>query len=73
MATVGAYETKAGRRWRVRYRTPDRRQTGKRGFANKRDARAFAATIEVRKASGDFVSPTAGRVTVDELARAWLE
>lgn len=73
MATVGAYETKAGRRWRVRYRTPDRRQTDKRGFANKRDARAFAATIEVRKASGDFVSPAAGRVIVDELARAWLE
>lgn len=73
MASVTAYETKAGRRWRVRYRTPDRRQTDKRGFATKRDARAFAATIEVRKAMGTFVSPAAGRVTVDELAAAWLE
>lgn len=73
MASVTAYETKAGRRWRVRYRTPDRRQTDKRGFATKRDARAFAATIEVRKAMGTFVSPAAGRVTVYELAAAWLE
>ncbi|MDG5484627.1 site-specific integrase [Mycolicibacterium gadium] len=73
MATVEAYETKTGRRWRVRYRTPDRRQTDKRGFATKRDARAFAATIEVRKTMGTFVSPTAGRVSVDELATAWLE
>lgn len=73
MATVEAYGTKSGRRWRVRYRTPDRRQTDKRGFATKRDARAFAATIEARKALGTFVSTAAGRVTVDELAQAWLD
>ena len=33
MATVEAYTTTRGeRRWRVRYRTPERRQTDKRGF-----------------------------------------
>ena len=73
MATVGAYDTKSGRRWRVRYRTPDRRQTDKRGFVTKRDARAFAASIEVQKVSGQFVYPAAGRVTVSELSPAWLE
>ena len=57
----------------VRYRTPDRRQIDKRGFATKRDARAFAATIEVRKRSGEFESASAGRVTVGELAPAWLD
>jgi hypothetical protein len=46
----------AGRRWRVRYRTPDWRQTDKRGSVTKRDAREFAATIEVRKEAGHFVS-----------------
>ena len=73
MATVGSYATKAGRRWRVRYRTPDRRQTDRRGFATKRDALAFAATIEVRKASGEFVATSAGHITVGELAPAWLD
>jgi integrase len=73
MATVGSYETKSGRRWRVRYRTPDRRQTDRRGFTTKRDARAFAATIEVRKASGELVSASAGRTMVGELAPAWLD
>lgn len=49
MATVEAYETKSGRRWRVRYRTPDRRQTDKRGFATKRDARAFVQQSKYEK------------------------
>lgn len=73
MSTVGSYETKAGRRWRVRHRTPDGRQTDKRGFATKRDARAFAALIEVQKASGEYVSRSAGLATVGELASPWLE
>jgi hypothetical protein len=37
MGTVTPYETKAGRRWRVRYRTPEHRQTDKRGFKTRRD------------------------------------
>jgi integrase len=73
MGSVGSYATKAGRRWRVRYRTPDRRQTDKRGFVTKRDAQAFAATIEASKASGNFVSASAGRTTVGELAPLWLD
>ncbi len=32
MGSVTPYETAAGKRYRVRYRTPDRRQTDKRGF-----------------------------------------
>ena len=31
MATIEPYETKAGKRYRVRYRTPGRGQTDKRG------------------------------------------
>lgn len=49
MATIEAYETSAGRRYRVRYRKPDRRQTDKRGFKTKRDAEDFLASVEVSK------------------------
>ena len=49
MAQVVPYQTADGRRYRVRYRTPDRRQTDKRGFRTKREAELFAATVEVSK------------------------
>lgn len=72
MATVEPYETANGqRRYRVRYRTPDRRQTDKRGFTTKRDANAFAATVEHSKLTGGYISPSAGRVTVAQVAVSW--
>lgn len=73
MATIQSYKTKAGKRYRVRYRTPDHRQTDKRGFTTKRDAEAFAATVEVSKLTGAYIAPTLGRITVAELAPDWLE
>ena len=42
----------SGRRFVVRYRTPQHTQTKKRGFKTKRDAEAFAATVEVEKMTG---------------------
>jgi integrase len=72
MATIEAYETKAGRRYRVRYRTPEHRSTDKRGFRTKRDAEAFAATVEVSKLRGEFIDAAASRTTVGELGPAWL-
>lgn len=72
MATIERYTTKAGARYRVRYRTPDHRQTDKRGFRTKRDAEAFAATVEVEKLTGSYIAPTLGRITIDELAPDWL-
>ena len=38
MGTIEACETARGKRYRVRYRTPDHRQTDKRGFRTKREA-----------------------------------
>ncbi|WP_052915672.1 Arm DNA-binding domain-containing protein [Mycobacterium haemophilum] len=38
------------------YRTPDRRQTSKRGFRTKREAETFAATVKVAKLSGEYVA-----------------
>jgi integrase len=72
MATIKPYDTKAGKRYRVRYRTPARGQTDKRGFKTKREAELFAATVEVAKAKGEYVAPKLGRVTVGELAGDWL-
>lgn len=73
MATISSYNTAAGKRYRVRYRTPDHRQTDKRGFKTKRDAEAFAANVEVAKMRGEYVPPTVGRITVGELGPPWLE
>ncbi|UVO11912.1 site-specific integrase [Mycobacterium sp. SVM_VP21] len=74
MATISRYELASGAtRYRVRYRTPDRRQTDKRGFTTKRDAEAFAATVEVTKLKGDYVSPSLGKATVGELGPGWLK
>ena len=73
MASIERYTTDAGPRYSVRYRTPDGRQTQKRGFKTKRDAELFLATTEVKMATGDYVAPKLGRVTVGELAPAWLE
>lgn len=73
MATISGYLTSSGATlYRVRYRTPDRGETQKRGFKTKRDAEAFAATIEVSELRGEYVRPALGRATVAELAPDWL-
>ncbi|NLE78233.1 MAG: site-specific integrase, partial [Rhodococcus sp.] len=72
MATVSSYETAGGRRWEVRYRTPERRTTRKRGFTSKRQAQDFAAAVEVEKMTGSYVAPSAGRITLGEVAEKWF-
>ncbi|MEC3952513.1 site-specific integrase [Nocardia sp. CDC153] len=58
--------------FRVRYRKPDGKQTDKRGFQRKEDAKTFAATVEVKKLTGDYVAPAMGRMTVAEIGASWL-
>ncbi|WP_342659465.1 Tyrosine recombinase XerC [Rhodococcus ruber] len=71
MATVSSYDTAKGKRYRVRYRTPQGRQTDKRGFITKAAAEAWANTVEVDKMRGTYISPTAGRITIGELYEQW--
>lgn len=71
MASIDSYKTKKGIRYRVQYRTPDRKLTAKRGFPTKNEARKFAASVEVAVASGSFISPSAGKITIDEVYTAW--
>jgi integrase len=74
MATISNYQTASGATlYRVRYRTPDNRQTDKRGFTTKCDAQEFAASVEVAKLKGEYVAPSSGRTTIGELGPAWLE
>jgi hypothetical protein len=74
MATIEPYQTASGAMlYAVRYRKPDNKQTWKRGFARKRDAQAFAATVEVSKMRGEYVAPSLGKVTVGELGPGWLD
>jgi len=73
MATISSYATAAGKRWEVRYRTPSRTTTRKRGFKTKRDAETFATSVESSKLRGEYVSASAGRVALRELAPRWLE
>ncbi|KKE99483.1 hypothetical protein WN67_23795 [Mycolicibacterium obuense] len=60
-------------RYRVRYRTPNRNQTTKRGFKTKRDAEAWANQLEVDKRRGAYVAPAAGRVKLGQFAGEWLD
>jgi integrase len=73
MAVVQAYETTQGKRYRVRYRTPDNRQTDKRGFRTKREAQRFANTVEVAKLRGEYANPADARRTVAAPGQAWLQ
>lgn len=74
MATIEKYETTSGATfYAVRYRTPDRRTTRKRGFKTKRDAQAWADQLEVDKRQGVYIAPAAGRITLGEFSRQWLE
>ncbi|WP_284753183.1 tyrosine-type recombinase/integrase [Arthrobacter sp. efr-133-R2A-120] len=72
MATIEPYETRAGRRYQVRYRKPGRVQTKKRGFRTKRDAELFLASVEVSKARGEFIDAAAAKALIGPLGEAWL-
>lgn len=73
MVTITGYETKAGRRYRVRYRKPDGSQTDKRGFKRKLDAETWAAEhVTVAKARGEYIDPRDGTITVRPLYEAWM-
>lgn len=72
MATISAYTTSQGIRYRVRFRTPDNRQTDRRGFRTKREASAFASSVEVSKMKNEFIDISRSRATVGELGSDWL-
>ena len=70
--SISAYETEQGKRYRVRYRKPDKSQTDKRGFKTKKEAELYLASVTVSKATGDYIDPALARVSVAQLAPVWL-
>lgn len=70
--SITPYETAAGRRYRVRYRKPDKSQTDKRGFKTKKEAQVFLASVTVSKATGEYIDPAASRAHISTLGEAWL-
>jgi integrase len=73
MASIKKYATAHGERWCVQYRTPDQRVTRQRGFKTKKEAEDFAATVHVSKMRGEYIDPSAARVTIGELGSEWIE
>lgn len=72
MGSVEPYETRNGRRYRVRYRDPEHRSVEKAGFPTKRDAEDYLAGVTVAALRGDYIDPRAARSTVGELGAAWV-
>lgn len=71
MASVQKAKTSSGAtRWRARYRSPDGKSR-ERWFARRVDAEAFLISVEHRKLVGEYVDPTAGRVTFEAHAETW--
>jgi integrase len=73
MASILPYETKNGRKWRVKYHTPDNGSTAKSGFKTKREAQLWSAENIVKMSTGDYVAPADGKITVGKLGPEWLD
>lgn len=72
MGSVHSYQTKAGKRYLVRYRKPDRSQASKKGFLTKRDAERYLASTAVSITEKRYIDPTDARATVGELGAIWI-
>lgn len=59
--------------YRVRWRDEQHKSRCKRGFERKRDADAYAATVNKAMSDGTFIDPQAGRIPFGYLAEQWLE
>lgn len=71
MASITPYQTKKGRRYRVQYRDPAGKMRSKRGFTRKSDAQAWADKNAVDVTAGDWINPTLGRTTIEDVHPAW--
>jgi integrase len=72
MGSVAPYESAAGKRYRVRYRTPDHQERQKRGFRTKREAELYLASVEVQKARGEFIDARHAQALLGTLGDAWM-
>lgn len=72
MASVSKDPRVKGTGYRVSYRRPDGSKTSKGGFKLKRDAQAFADSVEVSKRQGAYIAERDALITVGALGRDWI-
>ncbi|PXA72378.1 tyrosine-type recombinase/integrase [Cryobacterium arcticum] len=72
MGSVNAYETADGKRYRVRYRDPDRKSREKGGFERKKDAETYLAGIVVATDRGEYRDPASAKATIGDLGDIWV-
>lgn len=61
-----------GLRWRVRYRDPAGAHRSK-SFARKDDADRFLHDLSTKVATGEYVDPKRGKITLDDITEPFLE
>lgn len=72
MGSIESYETAGGRRYRVRYRDPDRRSREKGGFKTKREAESYLAELRVAANRGQYVDPTSAKLSIRAAGSEWI-
>ena len=72
MGSITSYGTGANKRYRVRYRDPDRKSREKAGFTRKKDAEDYLANITVSTLRGEYVNPTTAKSTIADLGAEWI-
>ncbi|TFC85797.1 site-specific integrase [Cryobacterium sp. TmT2-59] len=72
MGSIEKYTTKAGVRYVVKYRDPDRKSREKGGFARRKDAEGYLADITVATNRGEYVDPRTAKVTIHDLGVEWI-
>src|SRR3546814_17773835 len=72
MGSITPYESVNGRRYRVRYRKPDRTEAEKRGLTTLREAKLYLSMVTVSKTKGEYIDQSYSRVPVIMLAASWI-
>lgn len=72
MGSIESYQTSDGRRYRVRYRDPDRRSRERAGFSRKVEAEQFLASVTMATARGEWIDPSSARAEIRDLTTEWL-
>lgn len=72
MASISKYKSAKGIRWRVQYTAPDGSRRSKRGFERKEEAQLWAANSILTIQQGEWIAPSAQKITIAELGDAWL-
>lgn len=73
MGSIETCVTKAGKRYRVRYRTPDHSQAAKRGFVTMKAAELYVAENKVPKARVEWIDASEAALSRFEVKMRRLE